>query len=93
MVVELDDQTEREGYSRPRRENAGAGVERMQMGFDRKSYGTKRTKRQYNFLTNGRFLRKTKSNKKNLQKQRQQRKKEKEKVKEAEEGRLHKEAC
>ena len=45
VVAELDDQTERESYSRPRRENAGTGMERMQMGFDSKSYVTKRTKR------------------------------------------------
>ena len=66
VVVELDDQTERESYSMPRRENAGTGVDRIQMCLDSKIYGTKRTKMQYNFVTNGRFLRKNKSNKKKL---------------------------
>ena len=48
------------------------------MCFDGKSYGTKRTKRQYNFVTNSRFLSKTKSNKKKLQnKDNKQRKKNK----------------
>ena len=64
VIAELDDQTEREGYSRPRRKNAGAVVDRMQMGFDGKVYGIKRTKMQCNFVTNGRFLRENKGNKK-----------------------------
>ena len=36
--------------TRPRRENAGAGVERMQMDFSGKGYGSTR---EFNFVTNG----------------------------------------
>ena len=42
MVEELDDQREGEVASRPRRTNAEAGVERIQMEFGRKGYGAKR---------------------------------------------------
>ena len=50
VVAELDDQTEKESYSRPRRANAGVGIERIQMDFNGKDY---RAKRQFNFVTNG----------------------------------------
>ena len=42
IVAELDDQREGEVASRPRRTNAGAGVERIQMDFTGKYYGAKR---------------------------------------------------
>ena len=52
-VAELDDEpmvVDTATNSRPRRANAGAGVERLQMEFGGKGYGAKR---EYNMATNG----------------------------------------
>ena len=50
-VAALDDvEVTAAGNTRPRRTNAGAGVERLQMDFSGKGYGAKR---QFNFVTNG----------------------------------------
>ena len=49
-VAALDDEEpDAPIYTRPRQENAGAGVERIQMGFSGKGYGSTR---EFNFLTN-----------------------------------------
>lgn len=53
IVADIDDNVpsiEVEHNIRPRRANAGAGVERIQMDFHGKGYGAKR---EFNFLTNG----------------------------------------
>ena len=52
VVADLDDLPERESNSRPRRENAGAGVDRLQMAFAGKGYSSKR---EFNLVTNGKI--------------------------------------
>ena len=50
-MADLDDNIDAApGNTRPRRDNAGAGVERLQIDFSGKRYGTKR---EFNFVTNG----------------------------------------
>ena len=51
-VADIDDvidQDEETMYTRPTRENPGVGVERIQMDFHGREYGTKR---EFNFVTN-----------------------------------------
>ena len=51
VVADLDDNIEAVPCNtRPKRVNAGAGVERLQMDFSGKEYGTKR---EFYFVTNG----------------------------------------
>ena len=55
IIANIDDEDEPEqsvAQSRPRRSNAGAGVERMQMDFAGKGYGARR---EFNFSTNGKI--------------------------------------
>jgi hypothetical protein len=51
LVVNIDDNVDAiPSNDRPRRSNAGAGIERIQMDFSGKGYGAKR---EFNFITNG----------------------------------------
>ena len=52
VVADLDDVHEPAptANTRPRRTNAGAGVERLQMSFSGQGYGAKR---EFNLVTNG----------------------------------------
>ena len=55
VVANIDDENDPEpeqslAESRPRKTNAGAGVERIQMGFTGKRYGARRD---FNFVING----------------------------------------
>ena len=52
IVADIDDEVtnvETEQHSRPSRDNAGAGVERLQIDFHGKGYGRKE---EFNFVTN-----------------------------------------